>query len=138
MANIESVLARQNLLIQQNKKEIEILLDGNDELAISVSHLKEQQSLATRVAPQKTQSVGIAKVDYKKKKSSIISDKLKPQPAIRDVQMALRNAGFYIGDIDSKAGPVTRKAIKEFQSANSLHADGIVGRKTWVKLKDYI
>jgi hypothetical protein len=53
------------------------------------------------------------------------------------VQLALKNAGFDPGLIDGKLGPNTRRAIIAFQKANNLVPDGIVGQKTWTKLKIY-
>ena len=47
----------------------------------------------------------------------------------------LKRAGFYQGALDGKIGPKTKEAIKAFQKANQLEADGIVGRGTWAKLK---
>lgn len=139
MVNVESVLARQNLLIQQNKNELEALLDRNDELAIAVSEIKSQSTYATTTTRTTMSSprtnVSIQKIEPQ---SAVISDKLQPGPSLREVQMALRNAGFYTGNIDGKAGPLTRSAIKQFQQANGLEGDGIVGRRTWAKLKDYI
>lgn len=35
---------------------------------------------------------------------------------------------------DGIFGPLTEEAVKEFQKANSLSVDGIVGAKTWAKL----
>jgi len=136
MVNVESILSRQNLLIQQNKSDIEELLDRNDELAIELSRVKEQTAVVRKAAPSPpSQSIGI---ETTQARSALISDKLRPQPSIRNIQMALRNAGFYIGEIDGKVGPLTRQAVKKFQEANNLTADGIVGRKTWEKLKDYL
>ena len=37
-------------------------------------------------------------------------------------------------DCDNSFGPKTLEAVKEYQKANSLEADGVVGRKTWSKL----
>ncbi|MEM7817114.1 MAG: peptidoglycan-binding domain-containing protein [Candidatus Aenigmatarchaeota archaeon] len=54
------------------------------------------------------------------------------------MQRALRNAGFYKGPIDGKIGPQTKNAIKEFQKANGLVPDGVVGRRTWEKLSKYL
>ena len=48
----------------------------------------------------------------------------------KDIQRALKNAGYYYGPIDGKLGKKSRKAIKEFQADNGLKVDGIVGRKT--------
>ena len=36
---------------------------------------------------------------------------------------------------DGKFGPLTEEAVKEFQTAHGLVADGIVGEKTWAALK---
>ncbi|MBU4305117.1 MAG: peptidoglycan-binding protein [Candidatus Omnitrophica bacterium] len=55
-----------------------------------------------------------------------------------DIQKALSNAGFSVGPIDGKIGPKTKKAIKDFQKQNNLTVDGIVGDKTWEKLKPYL
>jgi len=54
------------------------------------------------------------------------------------IQTTLKNAGFYSGTIDGKIGKKTREAIKEFQKANGLKADGIVGKQTWYRLQKYL
>jgi len=59
------------------------------------------------------------------------------KPSTRQIQQALKNAGFYQGSVDGKMGPVTREAIKEFQRINGLTDDGVVGKKTWAKLSAY-
>ena len=59
------------------------------------------------------------------------------QPTTRDMQQALKNAGFYQGAVDGKMGGQTRAAIKEFQRVNGLKDDGVVGKQTWVKLEAY-
>lgn len=56
----------------------------------------------------------------------------------RDIQMALKNAGFYAGAIDGKVGPKTKSAILEFQKAKGLKVDGKVGPKTWAELEKYL
>ncbi len=60
------------------------------------------------------------------------------QHSKKEIQQALKNAGFYQGPIDGKIGPQTHEAIKQFQQANGLKVDGIVGRHTWVKLAPYL
>ncbi|MFA5410986.1 MAG: peptidoglycan-binding protein [Candidatus Omnitrophota bacterium] len=60
------------------------------------------------------------------------------QPTVEEIQTALKNAGLYSAAIDGKSGPVTKKAIKEFQAANNLQVDGKVGPKTWAVLGTYL
>ena len=59
------------------------------------------------------------------------------KPSSREVQQALKNAGFYQGTVDGKSGPQTKEAIKEFQRVHGLTDDGVAGRQTWAKLKAY-
>jgi len=60
------------------------------------------------------------------------------KPTGEEIQTALKNAGFYEGSIDGKVGPMTKKAIEEFQKANNLQPDGKVGPKTWVALSTHL
>ncbi|RJP29630.1 MAG: peptidoglycan-binding protein [Candidatus Omnitrophota bacterium] len=60
------------------------------------------------------------------------------RPSIQQIQTALQAAGFYKGAIDGKSGPMTKKAIKDFQAANNLQVDGKVGPKTWAVLANYL
>jgi len=135
MVTVESALARQNLLVQQSQKETQALLDRNDELTMEIARLSRMQERTetVRAASKRTTSRKSTS-----SKSQVLSDKLGTKPAIRDVQMALRNAGFYRGEIDGKAGSQTRSSIKKFQQANNLTVDGIIGKKTWSKLKEYL
>ena len=48
----------------------------------------------------------------------------------KQVQEALKNAGYYDGNIDGKFGPKTKAAIKQFQKDMGLKVDGIAGIKT--------
>ena len=59
------------------------------------------------------------------------------KPSTRQIQQALKNAGFYQGAVDGKSGPLTKDAVKEFQRVHGLTDDGVVGRQTWAKLKAY-
>ncbi len=60
------------------------------------------------------------------------------KPSAKDIQAALKNAGYYAGSVDGKLGPKSQKAIEEFQAANGLKADGKVGPKTWEALGRYL
>lgn len=59
-------------------------------------------------------------------------------PAGKEIQAALKNAGFYTGDLDGNIGTQTKEAIKKFQAANNLNPDGAVGSRTWSLLKKYL
>lgn len=78
--------------------------------------------------------------ELKERKPQEISVQLAPDAATknRQIQTALKNAGFDPGPIDGKIGPKTKKAIKDFQAANGLTADGKVGPETWAKLSKYL
>ena len=56
----------------------------------------------------------------------------------KEIQTALKAAGFYTGAIDGKIGPKTKKAIEDFQRANGLVVDGKVGPKTWAEMEKYL
>ena len=57
---------------------------------------------------------------------------------VRQLQTALKNAGYDPGTIDGKMGKQTREAIKAFQKANGLSADGVVGKLTWSLLREHL
>ena len=55
-----------------------------------------------------------------------------------NIQAALKNAGYYQGNVDGKIGSASKDALKAFQKDNGLEADGVCGRRTWDKLKPYL
>ena len=61
-----------------------------------------------------------------------------PKDKTRQIQFALKKAGFYKGAIDGKIGPQTRRAIREFQKSKGLKPDGIIGQKTWEELRKFL
>lgn len=67
-----------------------------------------------------------------------VSIEAKSRPNTKQIQTALRNAGYDPGKIDGRMGKQTREAIKSFQRANNLVADGKVGKKTWEVLRNYL
>ncbi len=56
----------------------------------------------------------------------------------KDIQKALKSAGFYNGKIDGVLGKESRRAIREFQTANGLSPDGIAGKETKARLSKYL
>jgi peptidoglycan hydrolase-like protein with peptidoglycan-binding domain len=51
-------------------------------------------------------------------------------PAVRSLQRRLTRAGFSPGPADGRYGPLTARAVKRFQQAQRLAADGIAGALT--------
>jgi peptidoglycan hydrolase-like protein with peptidoglycan-binding domain len=56
----------------------------------------------------------------------------------RALQAALKKAGFLSGKIDGQIGPKTREALKAFQGAQGLAADGRMGLRTMKGLLPYL
>lgn len=50
---------------------------------------------------------------------------------IKAVQTKLASLGLDPGPIDGAPGPLTRKAVEEYQKAHNLIVDGLVGQQTW-------
>lgn len=70
-------------------------------------------------------------------KKKIIAE-VKSRPNAKQIQIALRNAGYNPGPIDGRMGRQTREAIRAFQRTNNLLVDGRVGKQTWSLLKEYL
>lgn len=92
--------------------------------------IEPSQSVATETIPP------TAAVQEMKSKASVVAAPVTDRN--RDVQTALKNAGFYTGSIDGKLGPKTKSAIQEFQKAKGLKVDGKLGPKTWAELEKYL
>jgi len=60
------------------------------------------------------------------------------KPTAKRIQIALKNAGYYMGNVDGKIGPQTKQAVREFQRTHGLSVDGKVGPKTWAQLAQYV
>lgn len=67
-----------------------------------------------------------------------VAREVKSRPNAKQIQVCLKNAGYYSGAIDGKIGRQTREAIREFQKANNLKVDGKVGKKTWKLLSKHL
>lgn len=97
---------------------------------------------ATKTAPAVTVTPSSAVPPTETKAAEIKLEQLPPsgpyKPTVREIQTALKNAGFYMGMIDGKRGPMTKKAIEDFQRANNLVVDGKIGIKTWDVLKPHL
>lgn len=57
-------------------------------------------------------------------------------PAVRDLQEALKALGYDVGPIDGVFGEKTESAVKKFQQAKEITVDGVVGRITWINIDE--
>jgi peptidoglycan hydrolase-like protein with peptidoglycan-binding domain len=57
-------------------------------------------------------------------------------PAVRDLQEALKALAFAPGPVDGFFGAKTEGAVKNFQQAHGIAADGVVGRVTWINIDE--
>ncbi len=58
-------------------------------------------------------------------------------PLVEMLQLALQRAG-YNTETDGSFDEALEQTVKEFQQANNLNADGIVGQRTWELLEPYL
>ncbi len=56
---------------------------------------------------------------------------------VRQLQTRLKELGYYTSTVDGEYGMGTANAVKAFQQANSLLADGIAGKNTLEKVYSY-
>ena len=55
---------------------------------------------------------------------------------MRDLQDALKALGYDPGPLDGVFGAKTENAVKKFQQAREIAADGVVGRVTWINIDE--
>lgn len=49
---------------------------------------------------------------------------------IRDAQHLLKDDGYYSGPVDGVSGPLTKRAIRQYQRANNMTVDGMLDDQT--------
>lgn len=119
---------RKDLEIQGLKNQLSVLeaqIQTKDE---EISDLRDSLAKAREQRTELTNAAGRKKV----------IGEIKSRPSVKQVQVALQNAGYSPGSIDGRTGRQTRDAIRAFQRANNLKSDGRVGKKTWDLLKEYL
>lgn len=122
MARLQSQLS----LIDDRVTQLErVGISGSASSASFSAPSSEGATSGTTIAPSSASGSHVA-VKMAAKKGST-----------KEIQQALKNAGFYQGNVDGKLGPATKEAVKEFQRVHGLKDDGIVGKQTWAKLNAY-
>lgn len=125
-SNTARLQSRVNLL-EQRVTQLERSGDWQAAAATPTSAIEEAALPTPEAAP----------APKKKAASEAVTVGSSVKPAPRQVQQALKNAGFYQGSVDGKMGPMTKDAIREFQRVHGLKDDGVVGKQTWTKLSAY-
>jgi murein L,D-transpeptidase YcbB/YkuD len=118
------------------KKEEEMALDGlNGVVSENVVSVDAQANMEVPVYVENAENMGVAAGEM-----AALTDPAAAiaKPTSKQIQQALKNAGFYTGKVDGDIGPKTKKAIEAFQSQHGLKADGKVGAKTWRALSPYL
>jgi len=129
------------------KTDMDRLQSRVDELEASLKQqesdkaaLKESQQQIEAALKQQSEDLENAKKKLSsmgKRKSQGGPSELK-MPTAKEIQAALKSAGFYPGEIDGVIGSGTKEAVRKFQEANQLTPDGVVGSKTWALLEKYV
>jgi peptidoglycan hydrolase-like protein with peptidoglycan-binding domain len=55
---------------------------------------------------------------------------------VKQLQSALKDLGYDVGAVDGKFGAQTERAVKAFQKAQGIAADGVVGAITWLNIDE--
>ena len=112
-------------------------VDSND-----IAEMKAQLSIIEVKLDSIIEKQEMAIMEIKTSPTAYATDTRRDYPAAtltkKEIQKALKLAGFNPGVIDGKMGKRTRTAIKDFQQAHGLKVDGVPGRKTQVVLRDYL
>jgi murein L,D-transpeptidase YcbB/YkuD len=98
--------------------------DKDDQITQLRYSLGQQAQSERFIAPASAVSLGVA------------IPEVKSRPKAKQIQAALKSAGYYNGPVDGRIGKKTRRAIRAFQKDNGLQVDGRVGKATWAKLKN--
>jgi murein L,D-transpeptidase YcbB/YkuD len=105
-----------------------------DSLQNSLSQEKQRtMDLETKITALSSELQSLKGIDTAEVEPTLVTDDF-----TKKVQLTLYTAGFDPGKIDGKMGTQTIQAVKDFQEANGLKSDGIVGKETWEKLQQYL
>ena len=112
--------------------------DNNTEAGV-IAFQRRNTSYADGVAgPETLKALYSSSASKTSSPSGIIGISLregsKEKAAVRLMQQKLKNLGFYRGSVDGSFGSGTTDAVKSFQRANGLTADGVAGGGTLNRL----
>ena len=123
---------------KQKDLEIQGLRNQISVLEAQVQSKDEEINTLRESLAKQAQEKGATEVYKKKVSKKKVIGEVKSRPNVKQIQIALKNAGYDPGAMDGSMGKQTREAIKAFQKANNLSADGKVGKRTWNLLREYL
>ena len=116
------------------KEEITGIKTRVDTLETRVETVEAKQAEAEKVV---TETPKVTEPSWPDTNFDVKSSTVPAKADVKQVQTALKGAGYYSGTIDGVQGRNTKRAIKAFQRDHGLAADGVVGSKTWDLLGKY-
>lgn len=132
--------------VQEKDRQIEQLQENINKVKADSKEIGELQGqLETR---NKELSSLQEALDRESKEKALLAERIdvlmgqykRPESTnyTKQIQLALKNAGFDPGAIDGVMGSRTRKAIRYFQKANNLPITGKIDKNTWARLRKYL
>jgi len=106
---------------------------------VNQRYLGEISSLQGEIAARDNKITALEKELVAKQEALFVLPKAivdVPGVTVAQVQKALQGHGFYNGPADGKINRQTVDAVKKFQKASGLKADGMIGKRTWSLLKN--
>lgn len=117
------------------KEELTGIKTRVDTLESRVESVEAKQAEAERVV---VETPKVTEPSWPDTNFDVKSSTVPAKTDVKQVQTALKSAGYYNGEIDGVKGRNTKRAIKAFQRDHGLASDGIVGSKTWDLLSKYV
>ena len=121
MAQFRAVV---NTLLNGGKPPSQVDLKQAEQLATDTKEMAEKPT--TKPTPTIQAGTGVITMDTLRK-----GDK---GTQVKVLQWLLSLNGYNVGTVDGIFGEKTLKAVKAYQTAKGLSADGVVGAQTWAKL----
>ena len=132
--------------VQEKNQQIEQLRETVDKVKTDSGQIAELQS---RIEDRDKELASLQEaLDRESKEKALLAERIdvlmgqykRPESTnyTKQIQIALKNAGFDPGTIDGVMGSRTRKAIRYFQKANNLPISGKIDKNTWAKLRKYL